>query len=174
MSIIRQPIWQYAYFVEDIDEACHKWHKMMGAGPFRVVRHHIAEDFRYKGEHVEADVSYAFGQSGPAHIQFIAQHDDTPSIYRDMFKKGEYGFHHIGLLIHDVAAEVKRFEDAGYPSVCTLWGGDYVHYMDARHDLGCYVELHGDAPIIQDMFNGLKTDHEAWDGDVSGLIQEQG
>ncbi len=93
---------------------------------------------------------------------------------RDMFKKGEYGFHHIGLLIHDVAAEVKRFEDAGYPSVCTLWGGDYVHYMDARHDMGCYVELHGDAPIIQDMFNGLKTDHEAWDGDVSGLIQEQG
>ena len=55
MSIIRHPIWQYAYFVEDIDEACHKWHKMMGAGPFTVVRHHIAEDFRYKGEHVEAE-----------------------------------------------------------------------------------------------------------------------
>jgi hypothetical protein len=174
MSIIRHPIWQYAYFVPDIDEACHKWHKMMGAGPFRVVRHHIAEDFRYKGEHIEADVSYAFGQAGPAHIQFIAQHDDTPSIYRDMYKKGEYGFHHIGLLIHDLAEEVARFEAAGYPSVCTLWGGDYVHYVDARHDLGCYVELHGDAPVIQDMFNGLKADHEAWDGDVSGLIQEAG
>jgi hypothetical protein len=24
------------------------------------------------------------------------------------------------------------------------------------------------------MFNGLKADHEAWDGDVSGLIQEAG
>ena len=34
MSIIRHPIWQYAYFVEDIDEACRKWNNMVGAGPF--------------------------------------------------------------------------------------------------------------------------------------------
>ena len=32
MSIIRHPIWQYAYFVNDIDEACHKWNRMVGAG----------------------------------------------------------------------------------------------------------------------------------------------
>ena len=121
MSIIRHPIWQYAYFVEDIDEACKKWNKMVGAGPFHVVRSHNAENFQYLGEHVEADVSYAFGQAGPAHIQFIAQHDDTPSIYRDMYKPGEYGFHHIGLLIHDVTAEVKRFNDEGYETACTLW-----------------------------------------------------
>ena len=60
MSIIRHPIWQYAYFVEDIDEACRKWNQMVGAGPFHVVRHHKAEDFRYLGEPIEADVSYAF------------------------------------------------------------------------------------------------------------------
>ncbi|MBL6691103.1 MAG: VOC family protein [Pseudomonadales bacterium] len=174
MSLIRHPIWQYAYFVDDIDEACHKWHQMTGAGPFQVVRHHIAENFRYKGEHVEADVSYAFGQAGPAHIQFIAQHDDTPSIYRDMYAKGENGFHHIGLLVHDVQGEIKRFNDAGYETACTLWGGDYVAYMDCRKDMGCYVELHGDAPIIRDMFQGLKERHEAWDGSVDTLIYETG
>ena len=54
MSIIRHPIWQYAYFVEDIDEACRKWNKMMGAGPFHVVRHHVAENFQYRGQHIEA------------------------------------------------------------------------------------------------------------------------
>ncbi len=92
MSLIRHPIWQYAYFVEDIDEACRKWNQMVGAGPFHVVRSHVAEDFRYLGEHIEADVSYALRQAGPAHIQFIAQHDDTLSIYRDMYKPGEFGF----------------------------------------------------------------------------------
>ena len=106
MSIIRHPIWQYGYFVNDIDEACHKWNKMTGAGPFHVVRHHIAENFLYRGEPVEADVSYAFGQAGPAHIQFIAQHDDTPSIYREMYAKGEHGFHHIGLLVHYLEGEI--------------------------------------------------------------------
>lgn len=119
-------------------------------------------------------MSYAFGQAGPAHIQFIAQHDDTPSIYRDMYAKGENGFHHIGLLVHDVQGEIKRFNDAGYETACTLWGGDYVAYMDCRKDMGCYVELHGDAPIIRDMFQGLKERHEAWDGSVGTLIYETG
>ena len=40
-GLIRHPIRQYAWFVDDIDEACHKWNKMLGAGParslFRVV-----------------------------------------------------------------------------------------------------------------------------------------
>ena len=50
-----------------------------------------------------------------AHIQFIAQHDDTPSIYRAMYKAGEHGFHHVGLLIHDVTGEIKRFNEAFQP-----------------------------------------------------------
>ena len=173
MGIIRHPIWQYAYFVEDIDESCRRWNELVGAGPFHVVRHHKAEDFRYLGEPVEADVSYAFGQAGPAHIQLIAQHDDTPSIYRDMFAPGEYGFHHIGLLINDVSGEILRFNEAGYETACTLWGGDYVAYMDCRRDLGCYVELHGDAPVIRDLFEGWRVQHEAWDGETD-LIREAG
>lgn len=173
MSIIRHPIWQYAYFVNDIDEACNNWNKMVGAGPFHVVRHHIAEGFLYKGEHVEADVSYAFGQAGPAHVQFIAQHDDTPSIYRDMYKRGEEGFHHIGLLVKDVTGEAERFNQSGYETVCTLWGGDYVAYVDTRKDMGCYVELHGDAPVIREMFANWKVQHDEWDG-VTDLIREAG
>lgn len=173
MSIIRHPIWQYGYFVNDIDEACHNWNKMVGAGPFHVVRHHIAEGFLYKGEHVEADVSYAFGQAGPAHVQFIAQHDETPSIYRDMYKKGEEGFHHIGLLIKDVTGETARFNQAGYETACTLWGGDYVAYVDTRKDMGCYTELHGDAPVIREMFENWKVQHDEWDG-MTDLIREAG
>jgi hypothetical protein len=88
-----------------------------------------------------------------------------------MYPKGQYGFHHIGLLIHDLEGEIKRFNEAGYETACTLWGGDYVAYMDCRKDMGCYVELHGDAPIIVDLFNGWKTMHETWDGKTD-LIRE--
>ena len=42
----------------------------------------------YRGTDHEADVSYAFGYLGDTMIQFIQQHDDTPSIYRDMFAAG--------------------------------------------------------------------------------------
>jgi catechol 2,3-dioxygenase-like lactoylglutathione lyase family enzyme len=170
-GLIRHPIRQYAWFVDDIDEACYKWNKMLGAGPFFVVRHHIGEGFLYRGKHIEADVSYAFGQAGPAHIQFIAQHDDTPSIYRDMYKKGENGFHHVGVLVPNVQEEVRRFQAAGYEVACELWGGDYVAYMDCRKDLGCFVELHGDAPVICQLFDGWQKQHEEWDG-VTDLIRE--
>ena len=34
-------------------------------------------------------------------IQFIQQHDETPSIYRDKYQNGEEGYHHIGVLVSD-------------------------------------------------------------------------
>ena len=90
------PIFQYAFLVNDVEEAAHKWNRLYGAGPFVLVPHHKTDKFQYRGTKQEADVSYAFGYLADNQIQFIAQHDDTPSIYRDMYKKGEYGFHHIG------------------------------------------------------------------------------
>ena len=38
-------------------------------------------------------------------IQFIQQHDNTPSIYRDMYALGQEGFHHVGLLVNDYEGE---------------------------------------------------------------------
>ena len=45
--------------------------------------------------------------------------------------------------------------------------------MDCRKDMGCYVELHGDAPLIRELFDGWKQTHEEWDG-VTDLIREAG
>ena len=171
MMLSRYPLFQYAYFVNDVEEAVHKWNRLFHAGPFVIVPHHKTDRFDYRGTDQEADVSYAFGYLGDDMIQFIQQHDETPSIYRDMYKPGEYGFHHIGLLVSNVSDEIKRFNEAGYETACTLWGGDYVAYMDCRQDMGCYVELHGDAPLIRDLFDGWKRTHEEWDG-VTDLIRE--
>lgn len=163
MSIIRHPVWQYAYFVNDIDEACHNWNKMVGAGPFHVVRHHIAEGFLYKGEHVEADVSYAFGQAGPAHVQFIAQHDDTPSIYRDMFEKGQEGFHHVAILVRDFEAEHQRLLDKGFECSCRLYADEVdAAYFDTRSVNGCYTEIHGEQLQIMGRWTAMKRAHDLW------------
>jgi len=32
------PIFQHAYFVNDVEEAAHKWHRLYGAGPFILVQ----------------------------------------------------------------------------------------------------------------------------------------
>ena len=67
-------------------------------------------------------------------------------------------------MISDVSGATKRFNDTGYEAACTLWGGDYVAYMDCRKGMGSYVELHGNALLFRDLFEGWKRDHEEWDG----------
>ena len=165
------PIFQYAYYVNDLEASINKWAKLYYAGPFVMVPHHVTDKFHYSGQDIEADVSYAFGYLGDMMIQFIQQHDDKPSIYRDMYKKGENGFHHVGVLVPNVQEEVRRFQAAGYEVACDLWGGDYVAYMDCRKAMGCFFELHGDAPVICKLFYGWQTMHEEWDG-VTDLIRE--
>ena len=108
------PIFQYAFFVNDVEEAAHKWHRLYGAGPFVLVPHHKTDKFQFRGTKQEADVSYGFGYLADNQIQFIQQHDDTPSIYRDMYGPGEEGFHHVGCMVNDFAAARARMTELGF------------------------------------------------------------
>ena len=166
------PLFQYAYYVESIDAAAEKWTKAFGAGPFFMARHHTCEEFTYRGTAVEADVSYAFGYLGDTMIQFIEQHDDKPSIYRDMYKAGEEGFHHIAYLVSDFAAERQRWLDMGYALATELYA-DQVNaaYFDTRSLNGGFTEIHGDPPHIMGLFGVWKRAHEARDASTPATIE---
>ncbi len=162
MSLLsRYTLFQHAYVVTDLDAACQQWSELFGAGPFGVRHHHRADWFRYRGLELEADVSYAFGFLGDQQIQFVQQHDDTPSIYRDMYAADEGGFHHVGLFVHDYAAERRRFVDLGYEVVCELRHGDVeAGYIDTRAATGGFVELHTDPPGTLLSFAKQRRAHE--------------
>ena len=164
MSLLRYPIQQYAYVVNDIDEGVRHWYELTGAGPWQISRHHESENEFYRGQPCDADLSYAFGQAGPAHIQLIQQHNDAPSVYRDMYGPGEQGFHHYALLVPDIEAEKARFEAAGCETVMELISAARVSYMDARHLFGCFVELYEDTGVISQTFADWAKAHEEWDG----------
>ena len=160
--MLTYPLFQHAYFVNDVRKSAEEWHRLFGAGPFIVTEHHQTQSFTYRGTDVEADVSYAFGYLGDMMIQFIVQHDDTPSIYRDMYAAGETGFHHIGLLCEDVRAEVDRMAAAGFQC------GTYLHadgvdaaYVDTRSVNGGFTEYHGTPPHIIEAFTSWRRAHQA-------------
>lgn len=165
-------LFQQAYFVNSIDAAAVKWAKAFGAGPFFMARRHRCEEFTYRGTGVEADVSYAFGYLGDMMIQFIEQHDDKPSIYRDMYGPGEEGFHHIAYLVSDFAAERQRWLDMGYPLATELYA-DQVNaaYFDTRSLNGGFTEIHGDPPHIMGVFGLWKRAHEARDASTPATIE---
>lgn len=164
-------LFQQAYFVNSIDNAAQDWARSLGAGPFFAVRHHKTEEFSYRGKDVEADVSYAFGYLGDMMIQLIEQHDEQPSIYRDMYKRGEEGFHHIAYLVSDFAAERQRWLDMGYELATELYADEVnAAYFDTRSLNGGFTEIHGDPPHIQGIFAVWKRAHQAWDGQGSSII----
>ncbi|WP_380876277.1 hypothetical protein ACFB49_08030 [Sphingomonas sp. DBB INV C78] len=165
-------MFQEAYFVASIDEAAQSWADAYGAGPFFMVRHHETEEFSYRGTPVEADVSYAFGYLGETMIQFIEQHDDKPSIYRDMYAAGETGFHHIAYLVSDFAAERQRWLDLGYQLATELFAdGVNAAYFDTRELNGGFTEIHGDPPHIMGLFGVWKRTHDARDDSTPATIE---
>jgi hypothetical protein len=163
------PLFQFAYVVEDLEEAADRWARTVSAGPFFVTRHHRADRFEYRGMPVEADVSYAFGYSGPAQIQLIEQHDDLPSIYRDMYPAGG-GFHHVASLVADYHGARQRLLDQGHELACELDANDiHACYFDTRPTLGCFTELHSLTDRIVATFARWQAAHDDWDGSGSAL-----
>lgn len=147
------PIFQHAYLVNDVREACESWHRLFGAGPFVVTDHHRTEQFTYRGTDVEADVSYAFGYLDNLMIQFIQQHDDKPSIYREMYDAGQEGFHHVAYLVTDWDEAKSRLENMGFECACELYAhGVAAAYYDTREVTGGFTEIHGDPPHIISTF----------------------
>ena len=97
----RYPLFQQAYLVNDLESFDPAVEPRVRR---RTVRRHAPPQDRplHVSRHrQEADVTYAFGYLGDDMIQFIQQHDDTPSIYRDMYRTGEEGYHHVGVLVND-------------------------------------------------------------------------
>ncbi|MFM8483782.1 MAG: VOC family protein [Actinomycetota bacterium] len=156
-------LFQHAYYVNDLERSIVAWHDLLGAGPFAIASHHRTDEFSYRGTDVEADVSYAFGYLGDLMIQFIQQHDDRPSIYRDMYRDGEQGFHHVAYLVSDFAAERQRLLDMGFELACELFAdGVNAAYFDTRTVTGGFTEIHGDPPHITRIFERWHRAHAEW------------
>lgn len=169
---IDRSLFQQAYYVRSIDEAARRWSEAFGAGPFFMVRHHETEQFAYRGQAIEADVSYAFGYLGDLMIQFIEQHDDRPSIYRDMYRAGEEGFHHVAYLVSDFAAERQRWLDMGYELATELYADEVnAAYFDTRELNGGFTEIHGDPPHIMGLFAVWKRAHRAREEAMPAMIE---
>ena len=163
--MVRHPILQYAYFVDDLATGAAHWARTVDAGPFFVAAHHRADSFSYRGTTVEADVSYAFGYAGDCQIQLIEQHDDLPSIYRDTYEAGQFGFHHVAVLVRDYAIERQRLLDQGLELACELHANDIdACYFDTRETIGCFTELHLHTDRIVNTFARWKQAHDQWDG----------
>lgn len=162
----RARIMQNCYIVNDIEEACHRFHKLFGIGPFLVGRSPI-ENVTYRGQPSEPlDFSRSFVQSGDLNIEFIQPHSTAPNAFTDVFPNGEEGLHHVAIFASDYDAECSAFVEAGYPiaNELTLLPDCRVSFIDTCEALGHMVELYEEHPYLRAVYQNTREAAENWDG----------
>lgn len=156
---------QYCFLVNDIDAAIKHWIGTTGAGPFFLRRRIDDLEIRYRGQPSSMDLSIALGQLGGAHIELIQQHNDGPTVYRDMFAPGEQGFHHIAMLAKDLDAALDSYTKAGFEiGMQGLFGSTGFAYVDTRSTTGIFTELLQETDEVKGLYKAVADAAQEWDG----------
>ncbi|MEC4273774.1 VOC family protein [Adlercreutzia sp. R25] len=136
----RHGVKQLGYYVESIEESAELMHEAMGVGPFldSGVTHFDACDVR--GEKVPLDIRTALGHMDDIQIELIEISTPGPDPYHEM---GRFGLHHFCVYVDDVDVAVADLVDAGMSVAMLLQSGSgqNIAYVDARKELGQYIEL---------------------------------
>ena len=156
---------QMAWVVTDLEAAARKFSTAYGAGPFVFNRHISLDNPSHRGQPVRTDFSTCILQAGDIQIELIEQHDDTASVYRDLYAKGQEGFHHVAVIVPDVAAEVARYQALGFAVASAgQFGTTDFAYIDTVSATGHMVEVLGDNDGLRRFFGSVRRAAENWDG----------
>lgn len=178
-------VFQLGFIVPDVDASMRFYAETLGVGPFTCSRGFKAPDGWYRGCTDMPELTIAHAYNGRLFIEFIQQHDDTPSVYKEHIDKFGYGLHHYGLAIapEDYDAALQKFYDIGFENVFTdnLPGGVRIRYLGPKGEGGleelkrksgvCYYECVEFHDGEQTMFKSMAEAYGNWDGKT--LLRER-
>lgn len=156
---------QNAFVVDDLDATLDFWVNKMGVGPFYVFQHIQFKEAYFRGEPATVDMTAAISYWGDVQIEFIKQHNDAPSIYREFQAKGLRGLQHMGVITENLDEHLSRLELLGITPV--QWGsmptGLRFAYVNSDFHPGAMIELIEPGPAME-YFQMMKDAAAHWDG----------
>lgn len=157
---------QTAYVVKDIRAAIHWWIDSAQTGPWFLLDHFLADDHVYRGQKSQADVAIAMAFAGSMCIELIQPLDDKPSVYKEVIDQRGYGFHHLGLAVADVDAEIARYAAKGYDLAfrAAVPTGGAVAYLDNGVNDPSFLELIPATPGMDAAFTAFWRASCDWSG----------
>lgn len=157
---------QIAYHVPDPERAAHECARDFGWGPFFLFEHIALSRCMYRGAPAVFDHSSAYGQAGDLMIELITQHDDAPSVLRDLFARDAVGVHHIAHFVpnlHDALNEARATGGEIALDACTATGTHFA-MLDTSRRLGHMSELYEAAGDLLKFYRYVRRAAQGWDG----------
>jgi hypothetical protein len=102
-------------------------------------------------------------------FELIEQHNDVPSVYREIVERRGYGFHHWGVPVPDLDRAVADYRAQGYEVAFSDRSprGYRVVYMDTTRDLPGMTELMEMMPSLESRYTEMYLSSVGWDGSDS-------
>jgi hypothetical protein len=134
---------QCAYTTADIERAMKDFTARLGVGPWFVTGPFIPPEGLYRGTPTQMRLTLAIGFAGHMMIELIQQHDDAPSVYREIIARRGHGFHHWAIACKDFDAQVASHTALGYEVAFSDRSprGVRIVYMDTTPDLPGMLEI---------------------------------
>lgn len=157
------PIGQIGYIVDDLDSAAQQWTDSIGLGPWQIFDPAPFDVLRYKGEPSHAEVGFALAFMGDVQIELIQQHNDAPSMYRDLLDTYGEGVQHICFYPEDYDAARAAGLSAGMTVAQEgeIWGIDFAYLLGPGARV---IELARLSDERRAMRNGAIAAAADWDG----------
>jgi hypothetical protein len=157
-------LFQLGFVVDDLLGAAAHWARVFGVGPFHVLPP-IEQPCTYRGTESGVNIQVAVAQAGPVQIELMQQHCDRPSVYRDLFGKGESGFHQLCTVTRDYDGKKAHYERLGYEAVTEMVArGQHLAFFDTVDDFGFYTEVVEEVPGFLASLEKIAQTCAEWDG----------
>jgi len=157
---------QVAYIVESIERSMAEFTARLKIGPWFVSGPFVPPEGLYRGRPTYMKLTLAVGFAGHMSFELIEQHDDAPSVYREIVERRGYGFHHWGMPTDDLDGDVERYRSLGYePAFSDRSPRGYrVVYIDTTRDLPGMMELMELTPDLEARYTEMYLASVGWDG----------
>jgi catechol 2,3-dioxygenase-like lactoylglutathione lyase family enzyme len=167
------PLRQLGLVVKDIDSAIEYWARIMGVGPFLVLRNREFDNYEYRQTPSQAPVvSIAIAFTGALQIELIQQHNQAPSAYLEFLAGGMEGTQHLCAWFDSRAAyDVAHAKLTGDGMVLVHQGRSrgvdmrFAYFEAPGGRTWPMIEIsEGLLPVCRAMFESLQSDSVNWDG----------
>ncbi len=157
---------QVCWVVPDVRAAIDSWAHSTGVGPFFWFDGVGCTGGRHRGAPAEfPKVTAAIAYAGDLQIELVAQDNDDPGVFRDLFAPGQSGLHHMALICADYESERDAYVRAGADLAFEgVIGNSRTCWVDTSPTLGFMVELLEPSPTRDAGFAAMRAAAESWDG----------